>query len=410
MSSLAVNLKFSRPSFALDVRAEIPGEGITVLVGPSGSGKTTLMRLIAGFEKADEGSIRLGQRTWLDCGKKINVPVRKRNVGIVFQDYALFPNMTVAQNIGYGVKRNKRAESVAAWIKRLELAGLEDRLPAQLSGGQRQRVALARTLAADPDLLLLDEPFSAVDAHLRQQLRAQLIALVAAFRKSVILVTHDLEEARQVGDLIGVMTAGRLARFGAAQDIFNDPGEYEVATVLGWRNLLPLTAGGQASGAGPEAGSEAASQQRSAAGPWGRLRVDGIPASAGWLAIRAEHIGLGQGPFAECALQARAMRCRELGAVRELQCCLPDNTLLHIHRPWNVPLPAPGETFMVHFPVQHLRVLGEGISLAGRRLTCRAPESLDQGPDQEFDQEFDQEPDQDTTHVGDFDVPSAGPL
>ena len=378
MNSLAIDLKFSRPSFALDVRAEIPGEGITVLLGPSGSGKTTLMRLIAGFEKAAEGSVRLGPRTWLDCEKGIDVPVRKRNVGIVFQDYALFPNMTVAQNIGYGVARKKRREAVASWIERLDLGGLEERLPAQLSGGQRQRVALARTLATDPDLLLLDEPFSAVDAHLRLQLRTQLIAQMAAFKKSAILVTHDLEEARQVGDWIGVMTGGHLARFGAAQDIFNDPGEYGAASVLGWRNLLPLWNGGQS----PEAGL--------AAGPWGQLQVDGIPASARWLGIRAEHIGLGQGPFAERALPARAMRCRELGAVRELQCCLSDNTILYIHQPWNAPLPAPGETFMVHFPVQHLRVLGEGVSLAGRRLSCRAPKGSECLP----------------AHVGGFDAPS----
>ena len=368
MNSLVINLKFSRPSFALDVRAEISGEGITVLLGPSGSGKTTLMRLIAGFEKADAGSVRLGPRTWFDCGEKINVPVRKRNVGIVFQDYALFQNMTVAQNIGYGVARRERAEKVASWIKRLELCGLEDRLPSQLSGGQRQRVALARTLATDPDLLLLDEPFSAVDAHLRLQLRSQLTALVTTFKKPAILVTHDLEEARQVGDWIGVMTAGRLARFGAARDIFNDPGEYGAATVLGWRNLLPLTGG----------------ENKLASGQWGQLQVGGIPASARWLGIRAEHIGLGQGAFAGCALQAEAVSCRELGAIRELQCRLPDHTPLCIYRPWNAPLPAPGETFMVHFPVQHLRVLGEGKSLAGWRLNCRAPEDpgrASTGPD-----------------------------
>lgn len=353
MKPLAVDVKFDRAAFSLDVNVDIPAEGITVLLGPSGSGKTTLMRLIAGLEKAKAGSVSLAETTWFDHQERIDVPLRKRKVGIVFQDYALFQNMTVAQNIGFGVAKNERERVAATWIERLDLSGLADRYPAQLSGGQRQRVALARTLATDPDLLLLDEPFSAVDAHLRQNLRAQLMGLVAAVKKPAILVTHDLDEARQVADWIGVMTSGRLARFGAAHDIFNDPGEYAAASVLGWRNLLPLNMW----------------KDGCVSGPWGQLAVSGVPLIAKWLGIRAEHIGLGPGSYEGCALQVKAVRCRELGAIRELQCRLPDNTMLYVHRPWNTPLPAPGETLTVHLPVQYLRPLGEGTSLAQLRLS-----------------------------------------
>ncbi len=359
MNPLDVDVEFERAAFSLAVNAQIPGEGITVLLGPSGSGKTTLMRLIAGLENPKTGSVSLGPQTWFDHHQGIDIPVRKRKVGIVFQDYALFQNMTVAQNIGFGVAKSDRERTADTWIERLDLGGLADRYPAQLSGGQRQRVALARTLATDPDLLLLDEPFSAVDAHLRQNLRAQLMGLVAAVKKPAILVTHDLDEARQVGDWIGVMTAGRLARFGAAHEIFNDPGEYAAACVLGWRNLLPVSSW--------NAGC--------VAGPWGQLGLSGVPLSAKWLGIRAEHIGLGPGLVPDCALQAKAVRCREMGAVRELQCRLADNSMLYIHRPWNTPLPAAGETITVHLPAQYVKPLGEGTSLAGTQLSQRASTS-----------------------------------
>ncbi|HFB2048488.1 MAG: ABC transporter ATP-binding protein [Hyphomicrobiaceae bacterium] len=375
MTSLTVNLKFRRLSFTLNLYAEIPGTGITVLLGPSGSGKTTLMRLIAGFEKADAGSICFGQNTWFNLDQGIDVPVRKRNVGVVFQDYALFQNMTVAQNIGYGVAKKVRPAAVTRWVERLNLSGLEKRYPSQLSGGQCQRVALARTLATNPDLLLLDEPFSAVDSHLRFQLRTQLIELVAAIKKPAILVTHDLEEARQVADWIGVITAGRLARFGAARDIFNDPGDYKTATVLGWRNLLPLTLNQD----GSLSNFKISTKSRLAVGPWGQIQVNGIPESAKWLAIRAEHINLKRRSHSECALQVKVAGFRELGAVKELLCRLPDSTFLYIHCPWDVTLPSLGEMIMVHLPVQHLRVLGDEISLTGWRLRSLTSKDSDLG-------------------------------
>ncbi|MCB2100098.1 MAG: ABC transporter ATP-binding protein, partial [Rhodobacterales bacterium] len=341
MSALWVDVRFARTDFSLDATLDIPGEGICVLLGPSGSGKTTLMRLIAGLERPSDGVIRLGEETWFDkkgtSRARIDRPVGRRRIGIVFQDYALFENMTVAANIGYGAPRATRAADVAAWIERLDLHGLETRYPSQLSGGQRQRVALARALAADPDLLLLDEPFSAVDAHLRNHLRAHLMGLAAAVKKPVVMVTHDLEEARQVADTVGVVCNGRLNRFGLTHEVFNDPGEHAVACVLGWRNLLPL---------------DSFDDDR-LAGAWGQIRLGpqapfSAAHGAAWVGIRPEHIELGGEPGT--GLEARVVRVREMGAVRELQCRLMDGRAIFVQRPWNMPLPAPGEAVWLHLP------------------------------------------------------------
>ena len=343
MTTLTVDVRFARPSFALKAAFALEGPGIGVLLGPSGSGKTTLMRLIAGLERPADGTVRLGRRIWYDRERGIDIPVRRRRVGIVFQDYALFENMTVAGNIGYGVPRRARGEAVATWVEQLGLEGLGARYPGQLSGGQRQRVALARALAADPDLLLLDEPFSAVDAHLRSQLRAQLMGLAAGIATPVVMVTHDPEEARRIADTVGVVVDGALRRFGRTEEVFDDPHDHEVACVLGWRNLLPV---------------DDCNRQR-LAGPWGEIPLaHDVALQAPWFGIRPEHVVIASDPSA--GLQAHAVRVRELGAVRELQCRLRDGSAIFVHRPWNAPVPAPGQSLRLRFPEQHLRLLGDG--------------------------------------------------
>jgi spermidine/putrescine transport system ATP-binding protein len=217
----------------LHVRA---GEFLTLL-GPSGCGKTTLLRLLAGFETPDAGRIELE-------GRDVTaLPPYQRNLNQVFQGYALFPHLTVRENIGFGLRmartpapeaRARIAEAVAL----VALEGLEDRLPAQLSGGQRQRVALARALAPRPAVLLLDEPLSALDAKLRQQMRAELKRLQRSLGMTFVFVTHDQEEALALSDRVAVLQRGRIEQLGTAGELYHRPHSAFVADFLGDANLL----------------------------------------------------------------------------------------------------------------------------------------------------------------------------
>ena len=203
-----------------------PQGSFVSLLGPSGSGKTTLLRILGGLEFADSGSVRFADLNWLD------MPARTRNAGFVFQQYALFKHMTVADNIAFGLRvrpRNRRPSKsdIAARVKELlalvQLPGLEGRYPSQLSGGQRQRVALARALAIEPRMLLLDEPFGALDAKVRKELRADLRRIHDHAGVTTVFVTHDQEEAFAVADLVAVMKDGRIEQFGAPADVRRNP-------------------------------------------------------------------------------------------------------------------------------------------------------------------------------------------
>ena len=216
----------------------VPFGQILALLGPSGCGKTTVLRLIAGFESPDAGTIALdGQPVW-NQGK--NVPPDKRPVGIVFQEGALFPHMSVEQNVGYGLKRGKgRTQRVR---QALELVGLEShaqRMPHQLSGGQQQRVALARALAPQPQVLLLDEPFSNLDPGLREQVRRDTLDILRAHRVTAVFVTHDQDEALLVGDQVAVMNQGRIEQLATPEDIFHHPASRFVAEFIGMVDFLP---------------------------------------------------------------------------------------------------------------------------------------------------------------------------
>jgi sulfate/thiosulfate transport system ATP-binding protein len=203
-----------------------PQGSFVSLLGPSGSGKTTMLRILGGLECADSGSVRFADLNWLD------MPARTRNAGFVFQQYALFKHMTVVENIAFGLKvrpRPKRPSKreIAARVKNLldlvQLPGLEDRYPSQLSGGQRQRVALARALAIEPRMLLLDEPFGALDAKVRKELRADLRRIHDHAGVTTVFVTHDQEEAFAVADLVAVMKDGRIEQYGAPHDVRRNP-------------------------------------------------------------------------------------------------------------------------------------------------------------------------------------------
>src|SRR5712691_2934404 len=209
---------------------------LTVLFGPSGSGKSTTLRCLAGLDRPERGTIRFGDEIWFDAVRGIFLPPQRRRIGYLFQAYALFPHLRVAQNIGYGLgkvaapERRQRIEEITAL---LGLAGLEDRYPRQLSGGQQQRVALARALVCRPRLLLLDEPLSALDAPSREHLRRQLRHWLVELRMSTILVTHDRLEALALGDHVVVFEAGRVRQSGSVQQVFSAPVDLAVARIVG---------------------------------------------------------------------------------------------------------------------------------------------------------------------------------
>jgi sulfate transport system ATP-binding protein len=203
-----------------------PQGAFVALLGPSGSGKTTLLRILGGLEAADQGTVRFADMNWLD------MPARERKAGFVFQHYALFRHMNVARNIAFGLEvrpraqRPRRAEiqnRVQELLAMMQLEGLGDRYPSQLSGGQRQRVALARALAIEPRMLLLDEPFGALDAKVRKELRIWLRHIHDKAGVTTVFVTHDQEEAFAVADLVAVMNAGRIEQMGTPQDVRRDP-------------------------------------------------------------------------------------------------------------------------------------------------------------------------------------------
>jgi putative spermidine/putrescine transport system ATP-binding protein len=213
-----------------------PGE-VVALLGPSGCGKTTLLRVIAGFVKQAEGRVRV------DGTPVDHLPANQRNIGIVFQNYALFPHMTVAENVAYGLRaRGGRGPEVQARVSRfldtVQLGGFRDRLPRQLSGGQQQRVALARALAVEPSILLLDEPFAALDRNLRLDMQIEVKRLQRALGLTTILVTHDQDEAMSVADRIAVMNKGRVEQFDTPVAIYDRPRTLFVNGFIGTTNLL----------------------------------------------------------------------------------------------------------------------------------------------------------------------------
>lgn len=214
------------------------------LLGPSGCGKTTLLRLIAGFEQPDAGTIVIGGCAAVSA-TGASLPPERRSVGMVFQDYALFPHLSVEQNVAYGLGRSPgRAARVAELLELVGLASAGRRMPHQLSGGQQQRVALARALAPRPALLLLDEPFSNLDAGLRQAVRAEVRRILRHEQVTALFVTHDQEEALSLADVVAVMLAGSVAQVARPRELYERPLTREVAAFVGAANFLPATADG----------------------------------------------------------------------------------------------------------------------------------------------------------------------
>jgi iron(III) transport system ATP-binding protein len=233
-----------RPPAVDDLSLTVARGEILALLGPSGCGKTTTLRLIAGFEAPDTGRIVLGDRVVAEArrGEVATVPPEERHVGIVFQDYALFPHLTVADNVGFGLHalaRPARREQVRETLERVGRADLGRRYPHELSGGQQQRVALARALAPAPALMLLDEPFSNLDADLRARVRDEVEKVLRATGMTAIFVTHDQEEAFAIADRVGVLNRGRLEQLAAPETIYHEPATAFVAEFVGAADFIP---------------------------------------------------------------------------------------------------------------------------------------------------------------------------
>lgn len=239
--SLMVDIRKKLGDFSLDVSFETTG-GTLGLLGPSGCGKSITLKCIAGIEKPDSGKIILDGVTLFDRDKGINLPPQQRHVGCLFQNYALFPNMTVKQNILCGLKYQKdpveKRRIYEDMVGLLQLEGLENHKPSQLSGGQAQRTALARIMVNQPKLLMLDEPFSALDTHLRDRLQMEMKALLQQFGKETILVSHSRDEAYHMCDSIAVVADGQLVANKPTKELFANPGTAAAAMITGCKNIV----------------------------------------------------------------------------------------------------------------------------------------------------------------------------
>jgi putative spermidine/putrescine transport system ATP-binding protein len=321
------------------------GEFVSFL-GPSGCGKTTTLRMIAGFETPSAGRITIG-------GDDITYrPANRRNVGMVFQSYALFPNMSVADNVGFGLKIRKRPKDqirkrVAELLQLINLPDKGDRYPYQLSGGQQQRVALARALAIEPEVLLLDEPLSALDAKIRVALRREIRAIQRQLGITTVYVTHDQEEAMSLSDRVVVMSEGRVEQIGPPPEIYNFPATPFVASFVGTLNLLPATTAADGSSVAVDGQAVTPSKP-----------LQGGAGSAVTVALRPEAIELGEtgGPN---RLRGRVEDVSFLGSIVRTRLHIANHAILSVDH-FNDPHLAPaaiGDEVTVSFPIEATLVL-----------------------------------------------------
>lgn len=236
-----VDIRRKLGDFSMDIRFASDSRRIGIL-GASGCGKSMMLKSIAGIELPDDGRIEISGRVFFDRAAKVNLKPQKRRVGYLFQNYALFPTMTVSQNIAAGVRGNRAEKDrrVSEMIRKFRLQGLEEHLPGQLSGGQQQRAALARIMAYEPEVILLDEPFSALDMHLKDQLERELAEMLWDYPGIVFLVSHNRDEVYRFCEELAVIDQGKTAVFGKTKDIFSDPVSKEAARLTGCKNVSRL--------------------------------------------------------------------------------------------------------------------------------------------------------------------------
>ncbi len=277
----AVHKRYGAQPVLVGVDLAVDANALTAILGPSGSGKTTLLRLVAGFDRIDSGEIRIGGRLVDDARHR--EPPERRRLGYVPQEGALFPHLTVAANVGFGLHRGgRRGRRVDDLLEMVGLAGLRGRYPDQLSGGQQQRVALARALAVEPSLVLLDEPFSSLDASLRASLRAEVREILRQAGATAVLVTHDQDEALSLADHVAVLRSGRIVQHASPVELYTRPVDPDLAMFLGEANLLAATC----------AGTDA----QTALGPVElATAIGGAAATAGMVMLRPEQIELRPG-------------------------------------------------------------------------------------------------------------------
>ena len=335
-----------------DVDLDIAQGELVVLLGPSGCGKTTTLRMIAGFIAPTAGEIRLGGE---DITRR---PPWKRNTGLVFQSYALFPHLTVAQNVAFGLRMRKIPEAqaasrVAEALRLVRLEGLAERLPRELSGGQQQRVALARALVIEPDILLLDEPLSNLDAKLRHEVRVEIRELQKKLGLTTVMVTHDQEEALTMADRLVVMSDGQVQQVGSQRELYESPANQFVAGFVGRTNFL-------------RGRVEAPGVFRSESGLPIRCRDD-APVGGRVLALRPERLTLSSAPVADAAnsFPATVEFASYLGGVLEYYVRLTPQDRLMVQAPNKMAdaAHAVGDRIHLHWPAQASLVLaddGEG--------------------------------------------------
>lgn len=356
MSKTTINIRCQRKDFQSEINGEIPAQGITVMLGPTGSGKTSLLRCLAGLDRPQQGRITHGGETWFDSEQGTCIVPQQRDVGIVFQDYALFPHMTVLENITYGFPRKglprkglagkAGQQYIREWVERLHLERFTQRYPHQLSGGQRQRVAMARALVRKPKLLLLDEPFSALDQHCREYLRKELRKVIDEVQCPVLMVTHNIDDARHLADYIAIQNAGKLLDISPRSEAFQKPKTVAAAQILGWKNFLVIEQ----------------ITDNTVFGPWGQIQLneDQQQVSGSMLVIRPEHVLIARN--SRSGIFARVEQVTDLGAIRAIECRLTDGTPIQMERPWNEPAPLAGSEVWLRFPAQYLRVLEGDVS------------------------------------------------
>lgn len=238
---LHVDIKKTMQNFSLQVSFDMGCETLSIL-GASGSGKSMTLKCIAGIETPDEGSIVLDDTILFDSNQKINLRPQQRSIGYLFQNYALFPNMTVEENIAIGLKAGKQEKRtlVEEKIKSFYLEGLEKKKPSQLSGGQQQRVAIARMIASNPKIIMLDEPFSALDSYLRWEMEQEILDIIETYKKPTLFVSHNRDEVYRISDLIGVIDQGRLSFVSEKKDIFENPKTFIGAVLTGCKNFTRI--------------------------------------------------------------------------------------------------------------------------------------------------------------------------
>ncbi len=325
---LRAEVRFTRPGFLLEATLEARSGEVLVLIGESGCGKTTLLRLLAGLDSPNSGSIMMGDSAWWDSSRGIDVPAHRRSCGWVPQDLALFPHLSVAQNVAFGLESRgapaaARTRSVAEALDAAGLTALASRLPRALSGGQQQRVALARALVTGPALLLLDEPLSALDVRSRGEMRAHLARLLSGRSGCSVHVTHDPGEALALGDRIAVMESGHIVQIGTREELLRAPRTAFIAEFLGinlWRGRV------SAPGADGLARFETA-------GALFTVRAPGFEGE-GWALVRPGHVTLSREPVAGSA------RNQVAGTVAEITPEPPDGALLRVRIAADTPVVA----------------------------------------------------------------------